>query len=191
IWNGTMTRSPGAKFFTALPTSTTRPAVSWPSANGPGRPDLPLTMMRSISQRVTASGCTSASPSWSNFGSGTSHHSMVLTPTYVSCRIALCLPIWERHCKTLSVPTNALSSTAVKTIHPSDWIGQSLGNIELTAGDTAIGLEIALAGGLEDAGGQGRCRRFAVPAAGATLRIEVIAQRLLVEARLRLTGSVA
>src|ERR1700722_19168532 len=56
--------------------------------------------------------------------------------------------------------------------------------------DPPIGFEIAFAGGLHDAWGQGRGRRIAVPAAGAALDVEIIAQRLLVETRLRLAGRV-
>src|ERR1019366_9930415 len=55
-------------------------------------------------------------------------------------------------------------------------------------GDAAVSLEIALAGGLHDACRQRRRRRLAVPAAGAALGVEIIAQRLLVETRLRLAG---
>src|SRR5581483_432639 len=58
--------------------------------------------------------------------------------------------------------------------------------LEIVASDAAIGFEIAPAGRIHDAGRQWRRRRFAVPAAGATLGVEIIAQRLLVEARLRL-----
>src|SRR6266567_3134815 len=47
-------------------------------------------------------------------------------------------------------------------------------------------LQIALAGGIHHAGRQRRGRGVAVPAAGAALGVEIIAQRLLVEARLRL-----
>src|ERR1019366_10540366 len=57
-------------------------------------------------------------------------------------------------------------------------------------GDAAVSLEIALAGGLHDACRQRRRRRLAVPAAGTALGVEVIAQRLLVETRLRLAGLV-
>src|ERR1700712_39324 len=63
-------------------------------------------------------------------------------------------------------------------------------DFELPAGDAAIGLEITLAGGLDDACGQRRRRGLAVPAAVAALGVEVIAQRLLVEARLRLSRTI-
>ena len=53
-----------------------------------------------------------------------------------------------------------------------------------------IGLEIALAGRLHHARRQRRRRGVAVPAAGAALGVEIVAQRLLVEARLRLAGLV-
>src|SRR5947209_6639667 len=55
------------------------------------------------------------------------------------------------------------------------------------ARDAAIGLEVAFAGGIHDAGRQRRGWRVAVPPPGAALRVEVVAERLLVEARLRLT----
>src|SRR5439155_21080393 len=61
---------------------------------------------------------------------------------------------------------------------------------ELTTRDAAIGLEIARAGGVYHARRQRRRRRLAVPAAAAALGVEIIAQRLLVEARLRLAWSV-
>src|SRR4051812_147076 len=65
-----------------------------------------------------------------------------------------------------------------------------LSDLQIATGDASIGLQIALAGGLDDAGGQRRRRRFAVPAPGTTLRLEIIAQRLLVETWLRLAGLV-
>src|ERR1700689_5103564 len=58
-------------------------------------------------------------------------------------------------------------------------------NCKLTPRNPAISLEITLAGGVNDLGGQWRRRCIAVPAAGAALGVEIIAQRLLVEARLR------
>src|SRR3974390_3546999 len=51
--------------------------------------------------------------------------------------------------------------------------------------DAPESFEIALAGGIHDAFRQRWRRRIAVPAAGAALRLEIIAQRLLVEACLR------
>src|SRR5258708_7733399 len=59
---------------------------------------------------------------------------------------------------------------------------------EFTPRNTPIGIEIAPAGGVHDAGRQWWRRRVAIPAAGAALGIEIIAQRLFVEARLRLAG---
>src|SRR3981081_3871500 len=62
-------------------------------------------------------------------------------------------------------------------------------DFEFSPRHAAIGLEIALAGGIHHACRQRRRRRgIAVPAAGAALGVEIIAQRLLVEARLRLPG---
>src|SRR6202163_4550426 len=58
---------------------------------------------------------------------------------------------------------------------------------ELTAGGASIRLEIALAGGAHHAVRQRWRRGVAIPAAGATLGLEIIAQRLLVETRLRLS----
>ena len=63
-----------------------------------------------------------------------------------------------------------------------------LRDIQRGAGDAAIGIEIALAGGVDDGGGQRRRRGFAVPAAGAPLSVEIVAQRLLVETGLRPAG---
>src|ERR1041385_4211392 len=62
---------------------------------------------------------------------------------------------------------------------------RSRDHLKLSAGDQAVRLEIALAGGVHDAVRQGWRRRLAVPAAGAALCVEIIAQRLLVETRLR------
>src|SRR5260370_24267973 len=66
----------------------------------------------------------------------------------------------------------------------------TVSDAELAASNPAIGIEITLAGGVDDFGGQGWRRGVAVPAAGAALRVEIVAQRLLVEARLRLAGLV-
>src|SRR5713226_2181514 len=82
--------------------------------------------------------------------------------------------------RNLEIPGLAL------TRHP----GMTGLDCQFGAGDTPIGLQITLAGGVHDAGWQWRRRGFAVPAAGAAFRVEVIAQRLLVEARLRLAGPV-
>src|SRR5258708_6912186 len=62
----------------------------------------------------------------------------------------------------------------------------TVSDLELAPGDPPIGLEIALAGGLDHACRQSRRGRVAVPAAGAALGVKVVAQRLFVETRLRL-----
>src|SRR6202012_5009755 len=67
---------------------------------------------------------------------------------------------------------------------------RSLCELQLGPGDAAIGLQIALAGGVDDACRQRRRRGFAVPAAGVAFDVEIIAQRLLVEARLWLAGRI-
>src|SRR5437016_1938643 len=61
---------------------------------------------------------------------------------------------------------------------------------EFTSRHPPKSLQVALAGGVDDAGRQRRGRGVAVPAAGAALGVEIVAQRLLVEARLRLAGLV-
>src|SRR5215471_15282291 len=62
--------------------------------------------------------------------------------------------------------------------------------LRLATRDSPIGLEIALARGLDHGLRQGRRRGFAVPAAGASLDVEIVAQGLLVEACLRPAGYV-
>src|SRR6187401_2297414 len=69
---------------------------------------------------------------------------------------------------------------------PYEWSS----NREISPRHPAIRFQIALARGVDDAGGQRWRRGVAVPAAGAALGVEVVAQRLLVEARLRLAGFV-
>src|ERR1700694_1862429 len=59
---------------------------------------------------------------------------------------------------------------------------------EFATRDAAIGFEITLAGGRHHACRQRRWRRVAIPAASAALGVEIIAQRLLIETRLRLAG---
>src|SRR5579864_1936846 len=61
---------------------------------------------------------------------------------------------------------------------------------QLPTSDAPVRLEIAPAGRLDDARRQRRCWRIAVPAAGAALGVEMVAQRLLVETRLRPAGLV-
>src|SRR5438128_1257424 len=63
-------------------------------------------------------------------------------------------------------------------------------DLQLVPRHAAIGFEIALARRVHHARRQRRSGGVAVPAAGAALRVEIIAQRLLVEARLRLAGLV-
>src|SRR5437868_12985700 len=57
---------------------------------------------------------------------------------------------------------------------------------QLSPCNPPIGLHIALAGRVDHASRQRRRWRIAVPAAGAPLGVEIIAQWLLVEARLQL-----
>src|SRR6185503_17565899 len=52
-------------------------------------------------------------------------------------------------------------------------------------GDAQERIQITLAGCANDVRRQGRRRSFAIPATRATLVIEIVAKRLLVEARLR------
>src|SRR6266566_6111895 len=61
---------------------------------------------------------------------------------------------------------------------------------EFSPRNAPISFEITLAGGIHHARRQGWRRRIAVPAAGAALGVEIVAQRLLVETRLRLAGLV-
>src|SRR4051812_22248548 len=72
----------------------------------------------------------------------------------------------------------------------SDHPGMTVSHCQLATRHPSIRLEIPLAGGVHHAGRQGRRRGVAVPAAGAALGVEIIAQRLLVETRLRLAGLV-
>src|SRR3954463_6913557 len=88
----------------------------------------------------------------------------------------------------------ATTSAGILGLRPADGLvrhpGMTALDSELPAGDAAIGFQITLAGGLDHAGGQRGRGRLAVPAAGAALGVEVIAQRLLVEARLRLSRAI-
>src|ERR1700754_4907143 len=61
---------------------------------------------------------------------------------------------------------------------------------KVSAGDQLVRLEVTLARRVHHARRQWRRWSVAVPAAGAPFRIEIIAQRLLVEARLRPAGRV-
>src|SRR4029077_2365885 len=72
---------------------------------------------------------------------------------------------------------------------PYRWAMTNL-DTQLPARDAPIRFQIALAGGVHDMCGQRRRWRIAVPAAGAALGIEMVAQRLLVETRLRPAGLV-
>src|SRR5260221_2751263 len=68
--------------------------------------------------------------------------------------------------------------------------GVSGSNLQLMPCHAPVGFEIAVAGRINDAGRQRRWRGVAVPAAGFSLGVEIVAQRLLVEARLALAGLV-
>src|SRR5512138_2191316 len=66
------------------------------------------------------------------------------------------------------------------------WAFSATGlDLQLIPRYPAVRFEIALAGRVHHAVGQGRRRRVAVPAAGLSLGVEIVAQRLLVERRLR------
>src|SRR6516164_4025635 len=53
---------------------------------------------------------------------------------------------------------------------------------------TSSAVPVAVAGRGDDVGGQRRGRGLAIPSAGTALGVEPVAQRLLVEARLRAAG---
>src|ERR1700736_4086610 len=63
-------------------------------------------------------------------------------------------------------------------------------NLEFAVRHPPISLEIKLARCVDDARGQGWRRGVAIPAADVALGVEIVAQRLLVETRLRLAGFV-
>src|SRR5882757_9650005 len=63
-------------------------------------------------------------------------------------------------------------------------------SLQLMPRHAPVGFEIALAGRIDHAGRQRRRRAVAVPAPGFPLGVEIVAQRLLVEARLALAGLV-
>src|SRR6476659_9050234 len=73
---------------------------------------------------------------------------------------------------------------------PSDHPGMTGSNRKLASRHPPVRLEIALARRLHHACRQWRGRGVAVPAAGAAFGVEIVAQRLLVETRLRLAGLV-
>src|SRR5262249_22723306 len=69
---------------------------------------------------------------------------------------------------------------------PIRWLAAiARSELQLASGDPAIGVKIAFAGGLNHAWRQRRRRGLAVPAPGSPLCVEIIAQRLLIKARLR------
>src|SRR6478752_1567779 len=70
------------------------------------------------------------------------------------------------------------------------WKGSGVRGVEGRAGEALEHLEIACRGGAHDLVRQRRRRSLAVPATGAPLTVEIIAQRLLVEARLRTAGRI-
>ena len=61
-------------------------------------------------------------------------------------------------------------------------------NLQLVSRHPPISLQISLAGRIHDDRRQRRRRGIAVPAACVALGVEIVAQRLLVEARLRPAG---
>src|SRR4028119_901533 len=69
--------------------------------------------------------------------------------------------------------------------------GSGVGRYEGRAGDALEGIPVAQAGGVHDAGGQGGGRALPVPAPGVPFTVEMVAEWLLVEARLRTTGLVS
>src|SRR5437660_4835840 len=78
---------------------------------------------------------------------------------------------------------------SLRSTHPTGLKTKS--DLQLTPRHAPIRFEIPLARRIHHAVGQRRGRRVAVPAAGATLGIEIVAQRLLVEGGLRPAGLVA
>src|SRR5476651_2631597 len=83
-------------------------------------------------------------------------------------------------------PSNGNSATAASPCRSAD---QPSGEVETR--QPAIGFEIALAGGVHDFRRQLRRRSIAVPSPGVALDIEPVAQRLLVEAGLRLAWRIS
>src|SRR5690242_6447428 len=68
--------------------------------------------------------------------------------------------------------------------------GSEVSRVELCAGQALEDVEVPSAGGAHHLGRQGGRRRLPVPSACTALSIEVVTQRLLVEARLRSAGAV-
>src|SRR3954454_16583285 len=88
-WNGTITRSPGAKAVTVSPTSTTSATPSCPIAYGAGNGARPATIRSSRSHVATAIGRTSAASSLSSAsGEPPSRHSSASGPVNVSAGMA-------------------------------------------------------------------------------------------------------
>src|SRR6266702_1267774 len=76
---------------------------------------------------------------------------------------------------------------------PAPWLpfpAMTESDFEFASRHAPICLDVALARRIDNAGGQGWWRGVAVPPAGVALGVEIVAQRLLVEARLRLAGFV-
>src|SRR5688572_12191760 len=70
-------------------------------------------------------------------------------------------------------------------------ISKQCPGIQWSSRDEPVRLEVSLARRLDNALGQRGSGRVAVPASGLALTVEVIAQRLLVEARLAATWLIA
>src|SRR5579862_3167032 len=68
--------------------------------------------------------------------------------------------------------------------------GRAHGMMQLFTGDPPVGIEVPHAGGFDDLRGKRWRRRVSVPAASLSLAIEIIAERLLIEAGLRLSRCV-
>src|SRR6476661_1248044 len=69
--------------------------------------------------------------------------------------------------------------------------GSEVGRVEWGAGEARKDVEVPCAGRAHDVDGQGGGWRVAVPAAGAALGVEIVAEWLLVEAGLRPPGDIA
>src|SRR4051812_23072852 len=96
-WNGTITRSPGAKAVTVSPTSTTSATPSCPIAYGAGNGARPATIRSSRSHVATAIGRTRAASSLSSAGEGPpSRHSSASGPVNVSAGTPTTQPVRAR-----------------------------------------------------------------------------------------------